>query len=166
MCTAEETTAGESWRCTYSTNFDCRITCNSGENLFSNTSRVSRRGQTRLRRRVGTSSYCVLADNPPTGAPEMSPRFTKNDSDTSWLASLPRAASPPPPIARITLPQSSATSNVVPSARSSLTSPPPETLKMQITTLHPDNMSLKAEMQALESSTSNEMLPICIDNVS
>jgi hypothetical protein len=80
------------------------------------------------------------------------------------MASLPRASSPPPSIKRVTSPQVPSGSTapvVVPSARSSLTAQPPETLRDQVTTLYAENASLKEEvkrLQALESSTSNNIL--------
>ncbi|KAF8240740.1 hypothetical protein L208DRAFT_1230455 [Tricholoma matsutake] len=83
--------------------------------------------------------------------------FAKDNSDTSWVASLSRVASPPPLITRVASPQASSGSSthvalVVPSARSSFTSPPPETLQTLVATLQPENASLMSErLQALES---------------
>lgn len=87
-------------------------------------------------------------------------RFAKDNSDTSWVASLSRVASPPPLITRVASPQASSGSSthvalVVPSARSSFTSPPPETLQTLVATLQPENASLMSErLQALESRAS------------
>ncbi|RDB29429.1 hypothetical protein Hypma_015998 [Hypsizygus marmoreus] len=74
--------------------------------------------------------------------------FTKGNSDTSWLSSLPRAPSPSAPASRVASP-AAATS----SPRSPLTSPPasaPEPLLNQINVLQSQNTSLADEVKRLK----------------
>ncbi|KAG5645333.1 hypothetical protein DXG03_006395 [Asterophora parasitica] len=82
--------------------------------------------------------------------------FTKDDSDTSWLSSLPRAPTPPPRVTS-TLPsaispQPSAIASPHPLA---VSSPPPdqhEYLSNQLAALQAENTTLSAEVKQLQAA--------------
>ncbi|KAF9469727.1 hypothetical protein BDZ94DRAFT_23198 [Collybia nuda] len=84
--------------------------------------------------------------------------FAKDDSDTSWLTSLPRAATPPPPSERVASPQVLPRSSLSITAslpRSTLTSPQSEDaerVQKQIKSLQAENASLVTEVKQLQAS--------------